>query len=78
MSTIGVPLATVFGSWGALGMHPRTSAAAELRLELACHQARPSGVAFKVTVRNGMSEPVSIVVAYVTRLDVEHLASGPV
>jgi hypothetical protein len=77
MSAICIFLATIAGLSLAPVMTARPSAAAQMSLELACHRTRPtSGITLKTTIRNGMSEPASIVVAYVRGNDVEHLDQG--
>jgi hypothetical protein len=77
MSAICILLATVAGLSFAPVMSVRPSAAAQMSLELACHRLRPaSGITLKARIRNRMSEPASIVVAYVRGNDVEDLAPG--
>ena len=77
MSAISIFLATFAGLSLAPVMTARPSAAAQMSLELACHRTRPTpGITLNTTIRNGMSEPASIVVAYVRGNDVEQSAPG--
>jgi hypothetical protein len=59
------------------GTTERPAAEGQMSLELSCHRTPPgSGVTFTVTIRNGMPEPASVVVAYVRGNGVEYLAPG--